>query len=173
MKPGAGRNKGSAFEREVAAVIIKTFAGLGIGKEDCYRTPSSGGHRFAKKTDPGDLVCSARLQKLWPFAVECKHYKEIRLDWLMVPNVKSGLVSNWWKQAVAAASVGYPLLVFRQDRQQAYAMYPETTPWSVFTMDQGVVPIPRPAIYTKVNGQRVVVVRLSSLLKAFKKRVSR
>jgi hypothetical protein len=160
MRKGGGRQKGSAFEREIAKQIIEAFAHKGITKEDCYRTPGSGGHRFAKKVDPGDLVFSKRLRKYWEFAVECKFYASISMDLLMVPNVKEGVISAWWKQAVASAGNHKPLLVFRQNRQQAYALFPATADWN------GDI---RPMIQTKVNGQEVYVVRFKSFLRMQKK----
>ncbi len=155
MRKGGGRNKGSGFEREVAGLIIEAFAHKGICQDDCYRTPGSGGHRFAKKVDPGDLVMSPRLQKLFRYSVECKFYASISMDLLMVPHVKEGVMRDWWAQAVASTTKGrIPLLIFRQNRQQAYAMFPNDGPSPV-----------RPFISTRVDGMWVYVVRLKSLLR--------
>lgn len=174
MKKGGGRQKGSGFEREVAKLVIAAFACKGICGEDCYRTPGSGGHKQASKTDPGDLVISRRLQKLFPFAVECKFYKAISMDLLMVPNVKEGVLSSWWAQAVASAGRRVPLLIFRQNRQQAYAMFPGTYPHietlrGLFNGEIATGLGLRPFIKTKVNGQQVYVVRLKTLLRYYKK----
>lgn len=173
MRKGGGRNKGSAFEREVAAAIIDTFACVGVCKEDCYRTPGSGGHRFAKKEDPGDLVISGRLRKHWPFAVECKHYAKISLDLLMVPHIKQGMLYNWWVQARASAGKHVPLLVFRQNRQQAYAMFPMDMRTDLFEHDSRFQLRFRPAMSTKVAGDLVYVVRFKSLLRHYKRSVAK
>lgn len=124
MKAGGGRNKGSAFERKVAKLIIATFANKGINKEDCYRTPGSGGHRFASKTDPGDLVLSPALRELFNFSVECKHYA--KLDWgvLLSNRRKKGQFESWWRQCCkAAVDDAIPLLVFKRNNGNIYAMY--------------------------------------------------
>jgi hypothetical protein len=164
MKKGGGRQKGSKFERDCAKAIIDTFACKGITAEDCYRTPGSGGHRFAKKTDPGDLVCSRRLAKLWPYAVECKFYAKVELRWLMQSNVKEGLFSSWWAQAVAATPKDRrALLVFRQNRDEPYAMF--AYPKDAVGMDPPI----RPFILTRVNGQQVYVVRFKSLLRYYRR----
>ncbi len=169
MRKGGGRQKGSAFERDVAKLIIAAFEHRGICKEDCYRTPGSGGHKYAKKEDPGDLVISPRLRKHWPFAVECKFYAKLPMDVLMTPNIKAGLISNWWTQTVTSAGKHIPLLVFRQNKQQAYAMLPCAPDKST----DSAVPVEifgiRPHIMTRVNGRHVRVVRLKSLLRFYRK----
>jgi len=157
MKLGGGRLKGSAFERKVASMVVAAFAHKGITKEDCYRTPASGGHRFAKKSDPGDLVLSPRLLKIFPYSVECKKYRG--LDWpkLLSLDKDKGHWGEWWKQACAAAAVGNasvePLLVFSQNRSEAFAIMRLTPSWK-----------PRPVLLTRILGQRVRVVRFAELL---------
>lgn len=168
MKKGGGRNKGSGFEREIADLVIAAFAHKGICAKDCYRTPGSGGHKQASKTDPGDLVISRRLQKLFPFNVECKFYKSITMDLLMVPNVTEGHLKNWWEQAVKSAGKRIPLLIFRQNRQQAYAMFPYDV-YAGITGELSILADLRPHIHTKVNGQGVCVLRFKTLLRHVKK----
>ena len=95
MKAGGGKIKGNAFERKVAAHIVSAFAEYGITKEDCYRTPSSGGHKYAKNSDPGDLVISEKLRKLgFRWHVEGKHHKSVRLWTLLYPQAQH---KNAWK----------------------------------------------------------------------------
>src|ERR1700733_13147777 len=97
-----GRRKGSAFERKVAGLIVEAFSGYGITAKDCYRTPLSGGHIHANKTDPGDLVLSARLRAFFCYSTECKSYK--KLDWhKLLSSPVSGEWVNWWQQACRAA----------------------------------------------------------------------
>lgn len=113
------RDKGSAFERLVAAMVLEAIPGF--TKKDCYRTPLSGGHPVA---DSGDLVVSERLQKKFPFVVECKHVKDWNLQWLWPPN---SAVRSWITQAQAAAKrmgTRRPwLLVMRGNNTPVYCLY--------------------------------------------------
>lgn len=127
MKKGGGRNKGNANERKLSKQIVAAFASFGVTQKDCYRTPSSGGHRFAKQEDPGDLVISKKLRMLFPFHVEAKHYKDVDL-WPFFSKVadwgKSWEVKAWMKQ-VNDASVRRgmrPLLVIRVNKRPALAV---------------------------------------------------
>jgi hypothetical protein len=159
MKAGGGRNKGNGFEREVARMIIKTFATKQIDKDDCYRTPGSGGHLRASRTDPGDLVISRTLRRYFNFSVECKFYRT--LDWhrLMSTDKHKGLFSDWWAQCTRSAAKAkgkpYPLLVFRKNNGQAYCMYP-------LAFDEAARIFPY--LHTRVNGQRVRVVLFKQFL---------
>ena len=160
MKPGGGRDKGALFEREVAKLIIKAFACYGIKRKDCYRTPLSGGHRFASKLDPGDLVVSARMRKLFPFSVEAKHHKNITgLEWgaLLCGNDPAELLS-WWRQTVRAAKTRKlePLLVFKQNFGRIFAMY----------RAQGLLTTASiyPCMRTRLGGESVRVVLFSKVL---------
>lgn len=134
MKPGRGRTKGNANENVTAKQIIAAFAEFGIKGTDCYRTPSSGGHRFAKKEDPGDLVISKKLAKIFPFEVECKHYKDIDIYPFLANSKlwkKSWLPRKWLAQTVAAAQHRkgrHPLLVMRMNGQPALAALPGLYP---------------------------------------------
>ncbi len=158
MKPGGGRQKGSSFERKVAKLIVATFAQYGITKEDCYRTPGSGGHRFASKKDPGDLVLSPALKKLFPYSVECKHYKE--LDWTMLlrPDQRRGHFGTWWRQACKAAQATdtVPLLIFKANRSDIFAMFPHSDMLNSKHLT--------PSIRTTMDGVEVRIVRLKRLL---------
>jgi hypothetical protein len=157
MKAGGGRNKGNGFERVVAGLIVSTFERYGITKDDCYRTPGSGGHRFASKVDPGDLVISPKLRKYFNFSVECKFYKN--LDWhrLMSTDKNKGHFSEWWEQCVqsseAAKGKPTPLLIFKKNAGQIYCMYP--TSFAINTL---------PNLYTRVNGHKVRVVMFAKFL---------
>ena len=162
MKAGNGRLKGNGFERVVAGLIVSTFEQYGITKLDCYRTPGSGGHRFASKVDPGDLVISRKLRKYFNFSVECKFYKS--LDWhrLMSTDKNKGHFSEWWGQCVQSAEAAKgkptPLLIFKKNAGQIYCMYP-------VVMEEHIASkIPFPNIHTKVNGCGVRVVLLAKFL---------
>lgn len=132
-----GRAKGNSFERRVAALVVKAFSSFGITKTDCYRTPLSGGHRFASKVDPGDLVMTKKLRKLFPFHVECKHYRKVELFplWLMGSKAykKAWKFRSWIKQA-STASEGQakkfsmaPMVVFKGNGSAPImCLYPAT-----------------------------------------------
>jgi hypothetical protein len=121
MKPGGGRNKGNSFERVVAHKIVTAFskAGFDFDDRDCYRTPSSGGHRYAKHEDPGDLVIAPKLLKVFPYSVECKDQKSLELYRFFIPfsrHKSSWPEHQFLAQALAAAKLKKrlaPMLVFK------------------------------------------------------------
>jgi hypothetical protein len=79
MRPGGSKGKGNAFERLVAVTIRKDLEPFGIGPKDIFRTPNSGGHPFC---DDCDLIVSAKLFKIFPFVIECKHEKKLSVGGL-------------------------------------------------------------------------------------------
>src|ERR1035437_5079672 len=60
------KRKGNAFELLCAHKIVDA-AGTPFEKKDCYRTPQSGGHRFA---GANDLQISDHLLAIFPFGGE-------------------------------------------------------------------------------------------------------
>jgi hypothetical protein len=157
VKPGNGRLKGNAFERKVSKIIVAAFAHAGITSEHCFRTPGSGGHRYASKRDPGDLVLAPVLFKLFAYSVECKSYRN--LDWakLLTPGKNKGHFSEWWAQCVRAAGTKKPLLIFRQNRSAIFVMHRvRDEPFG------GTYVIP--SLRVNVNGEKVRVFTLSRLL---------
>ena len=156
MKKGGGRNKGSAFERKVAHMVIRHFC---VSPKDCYRTPLSGGHFAASKTDPGDLVLSPKLVKKFPVSVECKSYRT--LDWpkLLFPEINQGHWGKWWKQCVKASSgTRHPVLVFQQNRSNIFCLYRQRDfefSWC------------RPVLLTTLDKERVNVELFSTFLQRF------
>lgn len=162
MKPGGGRIKGSTFERKIADMVVRAFAQHGITRSDCYRTPSSGGHRFAKQSDPGDLVLSPALRSMFAFSVECKKYK--KLDWhlLLSDSIKKGHWDSWWVQAEKASIGAKPMVVFSANRSQPFAMATIAAITAVVALKEL-----HPYLRTVVCGKRVVVVQLASLLEAW------
>jgi hypothetical protein len=117
MGGAASRNKGCAFERLIAKAIIKA-AGKGFTAKDCYRTPMSGGHPHAGESD---LILSKALRKIFPFCVECKHYKVFQPKQLFKDNA---IVKGWMTQVQTASSKDkfrrHPLLVFRGNNTDTY-----------------------------------------------------
>lgn len=173
MKKGGGRAKGAAFERHVSKVLIAAFEAYGVTAEDCYRTPQSGGHRFARKEDPGDLVISKRLQKLFPFCVECKFYKKLQWNALLTKQKDKSHWTDWWDQAVTASNrqpVAHryePMLVCRQNFDKTlYAVLTVTAIADLCSETHN--PLAGPHIETKLHGYTVRVVRLRDVLVVLK-----
>lgn len=89
-----GRNKGVAFERQIANEI-KAATGL-----ECKRLIE----QYRKGCLPGDLEGAA----VDGYAIECKRYSK----------VKPAMLAKWRAQALAqAAGPHEPVLIYRADRQ--------------------------------------------------------
>lgn len=135
MRAGGGAPKGHGFENAVAKMVAAAFTPFGIKREDCYRTPLSGGHPFAGKKDPGDLQMSPQLVELFPYCVECKFYKKIFLHGLLFPPktwLKAWNFSKWLKQVCKAAkhTKRIPLLVIKGNNTPEFAILPRVMPLS-------------------------------------------
>lgn len=165
MKPGGGRSKGNGYENRIAKEVIAAFACFGIKRKDCYRTPGSGGHRFAKKKDPGDLVISPKLRKMFPFSVECKFYKKVKLWalwWPVEDQKKSWRFRPWIRQARKAAKGTklIPLLVFKENNGPDMAAFPATdAAWQL-----GFKKFATPFLRTRWHNQTWMVVLLEDVL---------
>ena len=101
MKPGGGRMKGAAFEREVAGLLFDEL-GIKFKREiEQYR-----------QSDLGDLVpCDGTF----PFTIECKRYADGYLA-----------KDAWWDQACAAAHAAnlIPSLIYRFVRRPIVCRVP-------------------------------------------------
>lgn len=119
MKLGGGRAKGAAFERKVAKLLLQTFrkAGLDVSAEDAFRTPLSGGHKYASKTDPGDIQLSTKILEWFPMVVECKHWRQLQVERFLQKPKKSWKEFQWLDQvSVSALQTGRsPLLVMKSN----------------------------------------------------------
>jgi len=93
VRPGGGRQKGAAFEREVAGMLMDEL-GIQFKREiEQYR-----------QSDLGDL---RPVDAAFPFVIECKRYKD------------GAVQQAWWDQVCAAADAAklLPALVYRFDRK--------------------------------------------------------
>ena len=104
------RTKGSKNERDIAK-WWKSWTGF-----EFTRTPSSGGLRW-KKTDniSADIVCSDdKHSRRFPFSIECKSYKDINFEHILLGNKKCKVL-EFWDQASndAARSNKIPILMMR------------------------------------------------------------
>lgn len=91
------KNKGSRFERTIAK-WFEEWTGYKFS-----RTPGSGG--WAKAKDAfGDLVCTDEKHgRRFPFSIECKNYKDIKFEHLLLGN-KACKIKSFWDQAVHDAN---------------------------------------------------------------------
>ncbi len=88
------RGKGGDFER---FLMNRIRAVMGFTKEQCYRTPMSGGH-YALRT-ASDLTFTADVQERWPWVVEAKHWKQFRAGNFLALTAKE---DGCFKQAMDA-----------------------------------------------------------------------
>jgi hypothetical protein len=120
MKPGGGKRKGSAFEREVGKILTAAYYPDGDG---IFQRIYS--HPIPKKSEVrGDLVALKYIlvdggrqlvvDSSWPFAVECKCWKEIKYPFCGLYAQESEIF-GWMEQAseVAANEKKMPFVVFR------------------------------------------------------------
>lgn len=102
--------KGSKNERDVCK-WWKDWTGY-----EFSRVPSSGGLRWSRTTDTtGDILCSDQKHYLrFPFSIECKNYKDINFEHILLGN-KNVKVLQFWEQAVGDAERGgkLPILMMR------------------------------------------------------------
>ena len=90
MKKGAGKRKGSSFERTVAKLIDKWWE---VPEHTFWRSVNSGG-----VWEPGDITCRDK-SVFFPFVIECKFYKTIDF-WPLLLNDPNGLILKWWKKLI-------------------------------------------------------------------------
>ena len=95
MTPKGSKNKGSSFEREVSKLLDDWWK---VPSGTFYRSKLSGG-----SNEPGDItprLVGNNSSLWWPFAVECKHHKDLKFLQLFESlKYKDGpLILQWWKQ---------------------------------------------------------------------------
>jgi hypothetical protein len=171
-----GRAKGSGYERAIAKLIVEAFEAWGITAQHCFRTPLSGGHIHASKTDPGDLQIHPKLQKLFPFSAECKCYRKISWIELLKPsefsghkyNRSSGKILDWWKQACLAAQAKknkMPLLIMKQNSSSSYCLIRQKDYLAITAQSspnkKSFITV---MVATRVNGEPVRLLLFSELL---------
>lgn len=167
MKPGGGRLKGNAYERVVAKLIIKA-AGKDFAAKDCYRTPRSGGHPHAGKSD---LIMSKPLRKRFPFCVECKDRGNWRVEKMFIDaRDMYSYVRQSRKSAREDRYKRIPMVVIKGKRTSNYAAAPMglLTTWaprlvrcSHFTWEHK----------TKTSTSRWMMVLLSDVLRELRRNV--
>lgn len=131
MKPGAGKRKGSAFERE-CCVKLSLWLSDGKVEDVLWRSASSGGRStvaLAKgkrlSAQAGDISCihplGARfIEKFFP---ECKDYADLNFVGLITGK---GNLAAFWNEAKTQALnyEKWPILIAKQNRQPTIICLP-------------------------------------------------
>lgn len=105
------RKKGARGEKK-AIEVLKAWTGM-----EFHRVPASGGLRWGKTENiTGDIVCGDK-HKRFEFSIEVKNYKDINFEHLIMPQVKSTILDEFWPQCLADGVRGekLPLLMMRYD----------------------------------------------------------
>jgi len=122
--PSAAKQKGNAWEREVAKDLSETF------NENFIRVPNSGAytgganlHRLDRLTEDqkrmmdGDIMVPPCLSK---FKIECKSYKSFDFHQLFTDNKT---LNKWIKQAESGSCW---FLVIKVTRRGSFILFPTT-----------------------------------------------
>lgn len=99
------KSKGSAFERLVSGMLDKWWK---VGAKTFWRTTNSGGWK-----EPGDIAPRMRSGQgsiFFPFVIECKHYRKIRVfdilkDYSHLKNLP--VLHKWWDQVTLSQMQEY------------------------------------------------------------------
>lgn len=122
MTPKASKNKGSKFERDVSKLLDHWWD---VPAGTFYRSKLSGG-----SNEPGDITprLMGNNQSLWwPFAVECKHHKDLKFLQLFESSKYKDLplILQWWKQITddIKDTTKKRLLIFRGNNTPVLIMF--------------------------------------------------
>jgi len=119
MRPGAGKGKGSSFERWVARRLSLWLTGGKDGTQ-LVRAVLSGGWKDRGKRQAGDLAANGPFGERFrqDFIVECKHRRGDLL-WGLYTKAGGESVQGWWMKLEdeGRANSLIPLLIFKQNRR--------------------------------------------------------
>ena len=115
---GASRSKGARFERSVVNDLARW-----LGSDwQVKRNPTD--RQRGEMGDAGDVIVTGG-PFVFPFSIECKHYRELGREWVIRPD-KGPLKRFWLQTCEQARIVGkVPLLLLRQDRGTTCAVMPK------------------------------------------------
>lgn len=130
MRPGRGKAKGSAFEREVCRKL-SLWVTHGE-KDDCFwRSAISGGRATVAKRkgkivrQDGDICAVAPeghvLTNFW--FIECKHVKKLDLEQFLVKG--DGLLATFWRKALSQCGQKIPVIIAKQNRWPTLVIAPK------------------------------------------------
>lgn len=123
MRPGGGKPKGSAYEREVCTAL-SLWLSLGARKDLFWRSAMSGGRSTVGKkrgdtlsSQVGDISAVDPMGEwlLRHVVVECKAYNDLQIPSFIL--AETGLLSEFWTKLRRQAREfrRHPMLVARQD----------------------------------------------------------
>lgn len=112
MAHNKSKAKGSAYEQKIASLLTSEF------DKEFRRVPLSGSIDYLK----GD-IWTPHDTAWWPYAIECKHYKDI--EWNNLLTSKTTDLLQFWRQTVREADVMQkkPLLIFRWNRSKDFVAF--------------------------------------------------
>lgn len=125
MKPGGGKAKGSAFEREVCKELSLWMSG-GTRDDLYWRSAMSGGRASVQfKKGGGNVSQTGDICSIDPagapltstFFIECKFYADLNLEGAIIGN--QGGIAGMWQECVEKAKEQggkLPFLVAKQNR---------------------------------------------------------
>lgn len=130
MKPGSGKAKGSAFEREVCKGLSLWVTG-GQKSDVFWRSAMSGGRATALNKSgvlvrqAGDICAVAEegYDLVDSYYFELKRYKDLNLPQFLIRG--TGILSTFWRATIIdAESYGRrPVLIAKQDRMPAIVLF--------------------------------------------------
>jgi hypothetical protein len=150
MRPGGGKAKGGAWEREVCKQL-SFWVSKGKSEDLFWRSAMSGGrstvaHAKGKLVRAAGDICSVApeghiLTDLW--VIECKHVKRLYLDQFLIQ--ETGWLKKVWDKLRAEANRHnkWPLLIAKQNGWPALAITldadPHTIDWPESILTHSVV----------------------------------
>lgn len=163
MKAGAGKRKGSAWER--AAGVVLSLWLTGDKRPDLFaRTVLSGGQftvTDGKSGIPGDLMANhpAAFEFLALFAIEAKHYRELKLSqFLLDRSGSSFLYKVFEKHQKQSAIHGLaPFVVAKQNNYPPIALLDYHSGMAAVAVANEEFP------FHIMHGYRMVVMHLENL----------
>lgn len=123
MKPGAGKRKGSAFEREVCKQLSLWITG-GRRKDVFWRSAMSGGRATVGLKSQQIIRQHGDICAVSPeghnlsneFYIECKFYKDLKIELFLLDD--GGPLGKMWRDVCEAARPygKQPLLIAKSNR---------------------------------------------------------
>lgn len=122
MRPGGGKHKGAAFEREICSKL-SLWITHGKRTDTLWRSAMSGGRATVAKAKGIDVrqcgdICPV-AEEAYEFCskwfIECKHVRHLALDHMIVKG--TGPLAKFWEKAVTEAKrYGRdPMIIARQN----------------------------------------------------------
>jgi hypothetical protein len=127
LKPGAGKSKGGQYEREIC-VKLSLWVSEGVSTELFGRSSGSGSHATYKKKQGKQANQTGDITAVDPtgtpltskYFVECKFYRDLRLDSLIYGTPKDNSVLDFWGKTKEDAQFFHkrPIIIMRQNNKK-------------------------------------------------------